>query len=65
MAEVTLSNYPPGVTEMHEHFNPPICPSCKNEAAPGEDCEYCGEYVMDAYDEEIAEEQTKPCESRE
>lgn len=41
------SNYPPGVTDAHPHFNPPgeeDCEECGAEVYPGEDCEECGEY---------------------
>jgi len=44
-------NYPPGVTNAHPYFNPPTCEACKNETATGQECEYCGEYVNDVYDD--------------
>ena len=52
---MTLSNYPPGVTDAHPYFNPPTCPKCGEEAAPGEDCEFCGEYVFAPGDREEEE----------
>jgi hypothetical protein len=47
-------NLPPGVTEAHPYFNPPLCPSCSEEAVEGEDCPTCGKYVPAP--EEIEEE---------
>ena len=40
-----MSNYPPGVTAAHPHFNPPVCPKCEDEF-DGEKCE-CGFEVED------------------
>lgn len=43
-----MNNYPPGVTAMHPHFNPPICPDCQDEF-DGEKCD-CGFEAPDKYD---------------
>jgi methionyl-tRNA synthetase len=40
-----MSNYPPGVSDSSPYFNPSTCDNCGEEAAPGEDCPSCGEYV--------------------
>jgi predicted amidophosphoribosyltransferase len=40
-------NLPPGLTEAHIYFNPPLCPHCREAATEGEDCPTCGKYVPD------------------
>lgn len=44
-------NMPYGVRVSDDYFNPPIC-RCGEEAQPGEECIFCGEYVPDENEED-------------
>lgn len=55
-----MNNYPPGVTGMDPHFNPPICPECGYDVNESDDkCDECGhelpqpdpDAAYDAYDD--------------
>lgn len=38
-----MSNYPPGVSDAHPYFNPPICSKCGYELDEDNNCPDCAE----------------------